>query len=205
VRQTFGEIRHYRQLFLFLVAWWLYDDGIGTIMKMATIYGAEIGIGTADLAGALLLTQIVGIPLTLLFGRITKSIGTKRAIYIGLFVYGLISIAGYFMSEPWHFWALAGAVGTVQGGTQALSRSLFGAMTPKARSAEFFGFFDISSKFAGIIGPLVFGLTAGLLGSSRYAIASLIVFFVLGGLMLSRVDEKEGMAVAQAENGTIGA
>jgi UMF1 family MFS transporter len=200
VRQTFGEIRHYRQLFLFLVAWWLYDDGIGTIMKMATIYGAEIGIGTADLAGALLLTQIVGIPLTLLFGRVTKSIGTKRAIYIGLFVYGLISIAGYFMSEPWHFWALAGAVGTVQGGTQALSRSLFGAMTPKARSAEFFGFFDISSKFAGIIGPLVFGLTAGLLGSSRYAIASLIVFFVLGGLMLSRVDEKEGIAVARAEN-----
>ena len=103
------------------------------------------------------------------------------------------------MSQPWHFWVLAGMVGLVQGGSQALSRSLFGAMTPKARSAEFFGFFDISSKFAGIAGPLLFGLTASLTGTGRWSIVSLVVFFVAGALLLSRVQEQEGIAIARAE------
>jgi len=172
-------------------------------MKMATVYGAEIGIGTADLAGALLATQIVGVPFTLLFGRFAKRLGTKRSIYVALGVYALISVLGYFMTKPWHFWALAGMVGMVQGGSQALSRSLFGSMTPHARSAEFFGFFDISSKFAGIAGPFVFGLAGMLLGSSRYGIVSLVVFFVGGILLLSRVKEEEGIAVARAENGAM--
>jgi UMF1 family MFS transporter len=190
--ETFRDLRRYRELTKFLVAYWLYADGIGTIIKMATIYGAEIGIGTADLAGALLLTQIVGIPLTLVFGRLARRVGTKRAIYVALAVYTLISVLGFFMSQPWHFWVLAGMVGLVQGGSQALSRSLFGAMTPKARSAEFFGFFDISSKFAGIAGPLLFGLTASLTGTGRWSIVSLVVFFVAGALLLSRVQEQEG-------------
>ncbi|MFO7696762.1 MAG: MFS transporter [Anaerolineae bacterium] len=196
--ETFKEVKQYKQLFKFLIAFWLYADGIGTIIKMATIYGAEIGIGTADLAGALLLTQVVAFPMTILFGRLSKRTGTKRAIYLALAVYTLISIAGYFMSEPWHFWVLAGMVGTVQGGSQALSRSLFSSMCPKDRSAEFFGFYDISSKFAGIAGPLLFGVTAAVMGTSRWAIVSLIVFFIAGGLLLSRVDEEEGRAVARA-------
>jgi len=198
--QTFREIKRYRQLFVFLIAFWVYADGIGTIIKMATIYGAEIGIGTGDLAGALLLTQIVGIPLTLLFGRLARRLGTKRSIYLALMVYTVITIAGYFMSKAWHFWVLAGMVGTVQGGSQALSRSLFGAMCPKSRSAEFFGFYDISSKFAGIAGPLLFAVAGALGGGGRVGIVSLIVFFVLGALLLSRVDEQEGIAVAAAEN-----
>jgi len=196
--ETFHEISQYRQLLKFLVAFWLYADGIGTIIKMATIYGAEIGIGTADLAGALLLTQVVAFPMTLLFGRLAKSLGTKQSIYIALAVYTVISILGYFMSEAWHFWVLAAMVGTVQGGSQALSRSLFGSMCPRDRSAEFFGFYDISSKFAGIAGPLLFGVTAALAGTSRWAIVSLVVFFVVGGLLLSRVDVEEGRAVARA-------
>ena len=196
--ETFHEISQYRQLLKFLVAFWLYADGIGTIIKMATIYGAEIGIGTADLAGALLLTQVVAFPMTLLFGRLAKSLGTKQSIYLALAVYTLISILGYFMSEAWHFWVLAAMVGTVQGGSQALSRSLFGSMCPRDRSAEFFGFYDISSKFAGIAGPLLFGVTAALAGTSRWAIVSLVVFFVVGGLLLSRVDVEEGRAVARA-------
>ena len=200
LKRTFGEVRQYKELAKFLVAFWLYADGIGTIIKMATIYGAEIGIGAADLAGALLLTQIVGIPLTLLFGRIAKPLGPKRAITISLGVYALISILAYWMSEPWHFWVLAGMVGMVQGGSQGLSRSLFGAMTPRARSAEFFGFFDISSKFAGIAGPLLFGATAAIAGSSRLAIASLVIFFVLGAFLLNRVDTEAGIAIAKAEN-----
>lgn len=198
--RTFREIRRYKELFKYLIAFWLYADGIGTIMKMATIYGAEIGIGMADLAGALLLTQVVGVPFTFLFGALPDRIGTKRSIYVSLAVYGFISVAAYWMTEPWQFWVLAGLVGTVQGGSQALSRSLFGAMCPKSRSAEFFGFYDVSSKFAGIAGPLLFGVTAAVAGTSRWAIFSLIVFFVLGAWLLSRVDERQGIAVAMAEN-----
>ena len=191
--QTFRHLRQYRQLFLFLAAFWLYNDGIGTIIKMATIYGAEIGIGMMDLVGALLLTQFVGIPCSLLFGTFGRRIGTKRAIMLGLGWYTLIAIAGYFMSAAWHFWALAFAVGMVQGGTQALSRSLFGLMAPKASSGEFYGFYDVSSKFAGIAGPALFALVGQLTGSSRLSIVALIVFFLGGILLLSRVDEREGM------------
>ena len=198
--QTFHEMRKYRQLLLFLLAFWLYNDGIGTIIKMATIYGSEIGIGMRDLIGALLLTQFVGIPFSLAFGKFSGKVGTKRSIMLGLVWYALIAIAGYFMSQPWHFWALAFAVGMVQGGTQALSRSLFGLMAPKARSAEFFGFYDISSKFAGIAGPALFAVVGQLTGSSRLSIVALIVFFIGGILLLTRVDEKEGIRVARLEN-----
>ncbi|HHN94137.1 MAG TPA: MFS transporter [Anaerolineae bacterium] len=204
VAQTFREIRKYRQLFYFLVAFWLYNDGIGTIIKMATIYGAEIGIGMVDLISALLITQFIGIPFSLLFGKFSNKIGTKRAIMIGLAWYTLITIGGYFMSEAWHFWVLSFMVGMVQGGTQALSRSLFGLMAPKARSAEFFGFYDISSKFAGIVGPALFALVGQLTKSSRLSIIALIVFFIGGIILLSRVDEQEGIRVAEEENRAAG-
>ncbi len=201
---TFRDLRRYKQLLLFLVAFWLYADGIGTIMKMATIYGTEIGIGMTALVGALLMTQFVGVPFTFLFGYLARKLGTKRSIFLALSVYVLVSIGGYFMAEAWHFWLLAFMVGLVQGGSQALSRSLFGSMTPKARSAEFFGFFDISSKFAGIAGPLLFGVVGQLTGTSRLSIVSLVVFFVVGMLLLRLVDEKEGIRVAEEENRAAG-
>ena len=203
--ETFQHIKRYKELAKFLLAFWLYEDGIGTIIKMATIYGAEIGIGTGDLAGALLLTQIVGVPFSFLFGWLAKRLGTKRSIYLALVVYAMISIAGYFMTQAWHFWVLAGAVGLVQGGSQALSRSLFSSMTPKARTAEFFGFYDISSKFAGILGPLLFSATALIFGTSRLGIVSLVIFFVVGALLLSRVDEHAGINVAKSEDKAEGA
>ncbi len=196
---TFKEITTYKQLFIFLVAFWFYNDGIGTIIKMATIYGAEIGIGQTTLIGTLLMVQFVAIPFAFLFGWLAKKIGTKRAIYLSLLVYTCIAISGYFMQEEWHFWALGFAVATVQGGSQALSRSLFGRMMPKSKSAEFFGFFSVSEKFAGIAGPFVFGVVGQLVGHSRLSIVSLVIFFIIGAILLTRVDEEEGIAVAQKE------
>ncbi len=200
IGQTLHEIRKYGELFKFLIAFWIYNDGIGTVIKMATIYGAEIGIGMSDLIGALLLTQFVGIPFSLLFGKFSHKLGAKRSIMVGLAWYAVLMVGGFFMSQPWHFWALAFGVGMVQGGTQALSRSLFGVMAPKARSAEFFGFYDVSSKFAGIAGPLLFGVVGQLMGSSRLSIVSLMAFFVGGIILLTRVNEAEGIRVAAAEN-----
>ncbi|MHB0874841.1 MAG: MFS transporter [Anaerolineae bacterium] len=198
--QTFGELRRYKHLLLFLVAFWIYDDGIGTIIKMATAYGDEIGIGLTDMTIALIITQFVGIPCSFGFGWLAKRIGSKRGIIVGLGIYTAISIAGYFMRTALHFYLLAFAVGLVQGGTQALSRSLFGTMVPKGRSAEFFGFFSTSTKAAGVAGPLLFGIVSQVAGNSRLSIVSLIVFFVVGGLILTRVNVSEGVRAAQEED-----
>ncbi len=201
--ETFREITKYSELFKFLIAFWLYNDGIGTIIKMATIYGAEIGIGQNSLIGTLLMVQFVGIPFSFLFGWLAKKIGTKVSIYISLGVYTLISIGGYFMTTPVHFWLLGFSVALVQGGSQALSRSLFGRMVPKSQSAEFFGFFSVSAKIAGIVGPLVFALVSQAMGNSRLGIVSLIFFFIAGGLLLTRVDEQEGIRVAKAADAKV--
>jgi UMF1 family MFS transporter len=181
---TFHDVQRYRELTKFIIAFWLYNDGIGQ----------------TDLIGALLLTQFIGIPFSLLFGKLPKRIGTKPSIYLALGVYTLISILGYFMTEAWHFWVLAAMVGLVQGGSQALSRSLFGAMVPKAKTAEFYGFYDISSKFAGIAGPAIFALVGQITGTSRLSIISLVVFFIVGGLILTKVNEKEGIRVAREQD-----
>jgi len=201
--QTFREITRYRDLFLFLAAFWLYNDGIGTIIKMATIYGTEIGIGQTTLIGTLLMVQFVGIPFAFLFGWLAKRIGAKRSIYLSLGVYTLIAIGGYFMSQAWHFWVLGVAVATVQGGSQALSRSLFARMVPKSKSAEFFGFFSVSEKFAGIAGPFLFGVVGQIMGNSRLSIVSLVIFFIVGALLLTRVNEAEGVRIAAQEEAQI--
>lgn len=201
LRTTFAEIRQYRQLFTFLVAFWFYGDGIGTIIRMAVIYGAEIGIGQGSLMGALLLVQFVGIPATFAFGSLAGRIGARNGIYLALVVYSGVSIFGYFMTAAWQFWTLAIAVGLVQGGSQALSRSLYASMVPRAKSSEFFSFFSVFEKFAGIMGPLIFGLVGQITGTSRLGILALIVFFVGGIVILSRVDIEEGRRVArQADN-----
>ena len=194
---TFKEIRNYGNLFKFLIAFWLYNDGIGTIIKMATTYGDEIGIGEDSLIIVLLLVQFLGIPFSFAFGWLAKKIGTKKSILISLGIYSFISIGGYFMSNATHFLILGFGVSMVQGGAQALSRSLYGRMVPKAKSAEFFSFFSVSGKFAGIAGPLVFGAVSQLFNNSRLGIISLIIFFISGGYLLTRVDEEEGIRTAQ--------
>jgi len=193
VANTFKHVKKYKELFKFLLAFWIYNDGIGTIIRMATIYGREVGIGQNDLIGALLLTQIVGIPFTLIFGKLAEKIGAKRGIYLALTVYLIITILGYNLDSALDFWILAGLVGTVQGGAQALSRSLYGALIPENKSAEFYGFYGISSKFAAITGPFVFALVGQITGSSRYGILAVASFFIIGIILLYTVDVEKGV------------
>ena len=195
--ETFRELRGYRQAFLMLLAFLIYNDGIQTIIKMATAYGTEIGIGQSALIGAILLVQFVGIPCTFLFGTVAGRIGAKRSLFLGLLAYTVISILGYYMTNATHFYILAGLVGVVQGGTQALSRSLFASMIPQHKSGEFFGFWSIFEKFAGIFGPLIFAGTIAVTGSSRNAILSVIGFFAVGAALLALVDVEEGQSAAR--------
>ena len=196
--ETFRELRGYRQAFLMLLAFLVYNDGIQTIIKMATAYGTELGIDQSALIGAILLVQFVGIPCSFLFGMLAGRIGAKRALFLGLLAYTAISILGYYMKTAAHFYVLAGLVGMVQGGTQALSRSLFASMVPQHKSGEFFGFFSVFEKFAGIFGPLIFAGTIAATGSSRNAILSVIGFFAVGAAILSFVDLDAGRREALA-------
>ena len=196
VRETFHELRGYRQAFLMLVAFLLYNDGIQTIIRMASIYGAEIGIDRNAQIAAFVVVQFTGIPCSFGFGWLAGRIGPKQALYLALVVYIAISVLGYFMTTTWQFFALAFLVGTVQGGSQALSRSLFARMIPKHKSSEYFGFFSVFEKFAGIFGPALFAASVTLFGSSRAAILSVIVFFIAGAAILTRVNVAEGEARA---------
>lgn len=195
---TIKKLPKHRDLLLFLISYWFFTDGIGTIIKMATTYGREIGIGSNHLIGALLLVQFVGIPATFAFGFLTKKVPTKMAIQLSLAVYTGICVLGYFMTTPWHFWLLAVLVALVQGGSQALSRSLYATMVPKGQSAEFFAFISVSARFAGILGPLLFGVIAQWTGASRLSILFLVSFFILGMVLLHFVDEERAQKLALA-------
>ncbi len=197
LRVTFGEIRRYRELSLLLAAYWVYNDGIGTIVKMATAFGSELGIGLTHLMGALVVTQVVGVPSSYLFAAAARRVGARALVLGALAGYAVITVGALFLRTTAHFYILAAAVGLVQGGAQALSRSLFAVMVPRHRAAEFFGFFGASGRLAGVAGPLVFGLTAQMAGSSRLGIVSLMVFFVVGALLLLRVDPVAGAAAAR--------
>jgi len=194
--QTLRHLRTYKQAFLLLIAFLIYNDGIGTIIRMATIYGEERHLSRSIMIGSIAAVQFIGIPFSFLFGRLATHIGAKRSIFLGLLVYVGISVLGYFMTTPLHFIILACLVGTVQGGTQALSRSLFASMIPSRHSGEFFGFFSVFEKFAGIIGPLFFALVVQATGSSQSAILSIVLFFVVGGALLAKVDVEAGKAQA---------
>jgi UMF1 family MFS transporter len=195
--RTFRALRQHRQALLMLLAFLVYNDGIGTIIRMATAYGTEIGIGQGELIAAVLLVQFVGVPFAFLFGGLASRMGAKRAILLGLAVYAGISVVGYTMRTAAGFFALAVLVGMVQGGTQALSRSLFASLVPRHQSGEFFGFFSVTEKVAGILGPALFAVAITVAGSSRAAVLSVIAFFVVGAVLLLSVDVEAGQRAAR--------
>ena len=198
LRETGAELRHYRQAFLMLIAFAIYNDGVNTIIRMATGFGTQIGLGASDMLPAIVLVQFVGIPFTFLFGALAGRLGVRPAILLTLAVYVGVSVIGYFMRTAAHFYLLAGLVGTVQGGCQALSRSLFSTLIPRHKSAEFFSFFSVFEKFAGLGGPALFALMVSATGSGRPAVLGVMLFFVVGGLVLLRVRVEEGRAEARA-------
>ena len=195
---TFRALRHMRVVLVFLLAYWLYIDGVHTVIRMAIDYGLAIGLNANDLIVALLLTQFIGFPSAILFGRLSEGIGAKPGIFIGLGVYIFACVWGYSMTESWEFYVLAGVIGLVQGGVQALSRGLYARLIPANKSGEFFGFYNMLGKFAAILGPLIMGVVSVTTGNPRLSILAIIVLFVAGGGLLLAVNEREGVEHAHA-------
>jgi UMF1 family MFS transporter len=198
LRRTLTELRRYPQAFLMLAAFLLFNDGIGTIIRVAAIYGTEKHLEPAALLGAILMVQFVGIPFSFAFGWLAGRIGAKRSILSGIAVYFVISALAYFMETDLHFFLLAVLVAMVQGGTQALSRSLFASLIPKSKSAEFFGFFGVAEKFAGVLGPAIFAIVAQACGDTRYGVLTVVPFFGFGAILLAKVDVERGRADARS-------
>jgi UMF1 family MFS transporter len=181
------EVRQYRMAFTFLVAYWLYIDGVDTIVRMAVDYGMAIGFNSNDLLTALLVTQLVGFPSALVFGRIGARYGPKTGIDIALVIYVLVVLWAWQMQAVWEFYGLAVAIGLVQGGIQALSRSLYARLIPIERAGAFFGMYNMLGKFAAVLGPLLIGVVSLLTDNPRNGILSVLVLLVAGGLVLQWV------------------
>ena len=189
LRNTFQEIRSNRVILIFLFAYWFYIDGVDTIFRMSVDYGLSIGLSSNDLIVALLMVQFIGFPAAIIFGQIGQKIGPKKGIYIGIFVYLIATIWAYFLSSGVEFFILAGMVGLVIGGIQALSRSLLGELIPPEQSGKYFGFFNMVGKSAAVIGPFLVGWTAAMFGP-RNSILSVILLFAIGGWLLYYVKSE---------------
>lgn len=186
--QIFAEIRKYPALLLFLIAFLFYNDGIQTIIVVAAIFARdELGLSQGTILACFLMIQFVAMPGTLLFGRLAEVSGAKRALYLALFLFILVTIYAYFITSAWEFWILGFVIAIILGGSQAVSRSFFSSLIPAGKHAEFFGFYAISAKFASVFGPLMFALIIDITGSSRLSIVALTFFFITGILLLTQV------------------
>lgn len=192
VLDTFIKIKSLKNVSLFLLAYFFYIDGVNTIMRMAVDYGLALGLPSESLIVALLLTQFVGFPAALVYGHLAHHIGEKRGIYLAIFIYSAVCVFAYFMTTAVHFYILAIVIGLVQGGIQALSRSVFANMIPKENSGEFFGFFNMLGKFSSMLGPFLVGWVSLSTQSSRASILSIILLFVIGSALLIRVKVPHG-------------
>jgi len=192
LRNTLNKIRHLKTVLLFLIAYWLYIDGVDTVVRMGIDYGLSIGFEYRDLLIALLITQFVSFPCAIFFGHMGKRIGPKRAIYIAIGVYLFAIIWAMRMTLRYEFYILALLIGLVQGGIQSMSRSFYSRIIPSEQAAEFYGFYNMIGKFAVIIGPVLIGATGVLFNSPRIGILSIIILFIAGGVLLYFVDEQKG-------------
>jgi UMF1 family MFS transporter len=201
LRETFHQLRQLRMTFLFLLAYWCYIDGVDTIVRMAVDYGLSIGLQADNLMAALLITQFVGFPAALLFGRLGERYGTKQGIMLAILAYLLILQGAYRMESIDSFYLLAGAIGLVQGGIQALSRSLYARMIPHGQAGEFFGFYNMLGKFAVVLGPLLMGAVGLFTESSRVGMLSVSLLFIVGASLLYFVDVAAGRQAAERLGG----
>ena len=186
---TFRAIKKLRMVLLFLLAYWLYIDGVDTIVRMAVDYGMSLGFNATDLITALLITQFVGFPAAIGFGYLANHIGAKNGILVAIFIYLLMTIWASQISSTPEFYLLAIIIGLVQGGVQALSRSFYAKIIPKNQSAEFFGFYNMLGKFAAVLGPIMMGIVSLTTQSPRLSMLSISILFISGGILLYFVNE----------------
>lgn len=189
LKKTFLEIKQHKAILLFLIAYFFYIDGVGTIISMSTAYGTDVGLGATDLIIALLAVQIVAAPFAMLFGRLARKFGAKRMIYVGIFIYIIVCVYAMFLDNVVDFWILAMLVASAQGGIQALSRSFFAQMVPKEKSNSFFGFYNVFGRFAAVSGPFLVGGMTQLTGNSAYGVFSLVILFIIGFIILLFVPD----------------
>jgi len=197
LKQTFNRIREMKVIGIFLLAYWFYIDGVDTIVRMAVKMGSSLGFETGDLIVALLMVQFIAFPAALAYNWFAQKIGTKNAVFVAIGGYAAITFLAYFMNDRLHFFALAGLIGLFQGGIQALSRSLYARLIPVGKEGEFFGFYNMLGKFAAVIGPVLMGWVTLATGSVRLGILSILILFILGALLLTKVDFEEGERLAK--------
>ena len=198
IKNTIKHIRKMKIIGQYLIAYWLYIDGVDTIIKMAVKAASspEYGFQTSDLIAALLMVQFIAFPAAILYNLFAQRIGTKNAVFIAIGGYAIATVLGYYMTTRVHFYCLATLIGLFQGGIQALSRSLYARLVPKNMEAEFFGFYNMLGKFASVVGPLLMGWITVYTGSVRYGILSILVLFIAGAILLKKVDFEEGEKIA---------
>lgn len=191
LRKTFTKIRSYRNIFIFLSAYWLYIGGLFTVIFMAVNFGQRLGFADRDLVTALMITNYVGFPATLLFGLMAHRFGTKRAIYVGLAVYIVVVCWAVFLRDVRQFYAMSITIGLVQGGVQSISRSLYAGLIPRELSGEFFGFYNMLTKFAHVLGPVLIGIVVAFTDEPKFILVTVLPMFLLGALLLARVETQD--------------